>query len=171
MDVHSMMFIGFGFLMTFLKRYGYSAVGYNFLVAAYVLEWALLVRGWIEHGLFDSETIMISIENLLVADFCAAAVLISFGAVIGKASLTQLVVMASFEVVVQGFNEHVGLGFLKAYDVGESIYVHVFGAFFGLAVAKVLHHKEIESKDESSNYHSDLFSMIGTVFLWLYWVS
>ncbi len=91
-----MMFIGFGFLMTFLKRYGYSAVGYNFLVAAYVLEWALLVRGWIEHGLFDSETIMISIENLLVADFCAAAVLISFGAVIGKASLTQLVVMASF---------------------------------------------------------------------------
>ena len=50
------------------------------------------------------------------------------------------------------------------------MYVHVFGAFFGLAVAKVLHHKEIESKDESSNYHSDLFSMIGTVFLWLYWV-
>ena len=50
------------------------------------------------------------------------------------------------------------------------MYVHVFGAFFGLAVAKVLNHKEIESKDESSNYHSDLFSMIGTVFLWLYWV-
>jgi len=171
MDVHSMMFIGFGFLMTFLKRYGYSSVGYNFLVAAFVLEWALLVRGWIEHGLFDSATIIISIENLLVADFCAAAVLISFGAVIGKASLTQLVVMASFEVVVQGINEHIGLSFLQAYDVGESIYVHVFGAFFGLAVAKVLHHKEIESKDESSNYHSDLFSMIGTVFLWLYWPS
>ena len=41
------------------------------------------------------------------------------------------------------------------------MYVHVFGAFFGLAVAKVLHNKEIESKDEASNYHSDLFSMIG----------
>ena len=50
---------------------------------------------------------------------------------------------------------------MKAYDVGESMYVHVFGAFFGLAVAKVLHHREIESKDESSNYHSDLFAMIG----------
>jgi ammonium transporter Rh len=46
MDVHSMMFIGFGFLMTFLKRYGYSSVGFNFLIAAYVLEWAILVRGW-----------------------------------------------------------------------------------------------------------------------------
>lgn len=51
------------------------------------------------------------------------------------------------------------------------MYVHVFGAFFGLAVAKVLHHKEIDSSDEASVYHSDLFSMIGTIFLWLYWPS
>ncbi len=48
MDVHTMMFIGFGFLMTFLKRYGYSAVGFNFIIAAYVLEWALLIRGWLQ---------------------------------------------------------------------------------------------------------------------------
>jgi ammonium transporter Rh len=44
------MFIGFGFLMTFLRRYGYSSVGFNFLIAAYVIEWSLLVRGWIEQG-------------------------------------------------------------------------------------------------------------------------
>jgi ammonium transporter Rh len=58
MDIHSMMFIGFGFLMTFLKRYGYSAVGFNFLIAAYVLEWALLVRGWfhsVEKGNYDGK--------------------------------------------------------------------------------------------------------------------
>lgn len=48
MDVHSMMFIGFGFLMTFLKRYGYGSVGFNFLIAAYALQWALLVRGWLD---------------------------------------------------------------------------------------------------------------------------
>ena len=46
MDVHSMMFVGFGFLMTFLKRYGYSSVGLNFIIAAYVLEWAILVKCW-----------------------------------------------------------------------------------------------------------------------------
>lgn len=170
MDVHTMMFIGFGFLMTFLKRYGYSSVGFNFLVAAFVLEWALLVRGWIhhwEHGAMFT----INIESLLVSDFCAAAVLISFGAVLGKASLTQLVVMAFFEVVIQSINEHIGLTFLKAYDVGESMYVHVFGAYFGLAVAKVLNTKEVESAKESSHYHSDLFAMVGTIFLWLYWPS
>jgi len=168
MDVHTMMFIGFGFLMTFLKRYGYSAVGFNFLIAAYVLEWALLVRGWLasEHGVFS-----LNIESLLVADFCAAAVLISFGAVIGKASLSQLLVMATVEVVIQSINEHIGLDYLKAYDVGESMYVHVFGAYFGLAVAKVLNNRDVENEKESSNYNSDLFSMIGTIFLWLYWPS
>jgi ammonium transporter Rh len=35
--------------MTFLKRYGYSAVGVNLLLAAFVIQWALIVRGLI-HG-------------------------------------------------------------------------------------------------------------------------
>ena len=50
-DVHTMMFIGFGFLMTFLKKYGYGSVGFNMLIAVYVTEWALLVRGWLEQGI------------------------------------------------------------------------------------------------------------------------
>lgn len=172
MDVHSMMFIGFGFLMTFLKRYGYSAVGLNFIIAAYVLEWSILIRGWLEAGIHGGSDFTIDVKSLLVADFCAAAVLISFGAVIGKASLSQLIIMATFEVVIQGVNELIGLHYLKAYDVGESIYVHIFGAYFGLAVSKVLQGtKEIESTKESSHYHSDLFAMIGTIFLFLYWPS
>lgn len=68
MDVHTMMFIGFGFLMTFLKRYGYSAVGFNFLIAAYVLEWALLVRGWLHSS---SGVFSLNIERLeLKLEFC-----------------------------------------------------------------------------------------------------
>ncbi len=49
--------------------------------------------------------------SLLVADFSAAAVLISFGAVLGKASLGQLILMATVEVVMQRLNEHIGLHF------------------------------------------------------------
>jgi len=41
------------------------------------------------------------------------------------------------------------------------MYVHAFGAYFGLTVAKVLHHKDLENENEGSNYNSDLFSMIG----------
>ena len=39
-----MIFVGFGFLMTFLKKYGYSAVGYNFLLATLSLQWTILVQ-------------------------------------------------------------------------------------------------------------------------------
>ena len=41
-----MIFIGFGFLMTFLKKYGLSAVSLNMLVAVICIEWATLVIGF-----------------------------------------------------------------------------------------------------------------------------
>ena len=44
-NVHVMMFIGFGFLMTFLKKYGYSAVSVNFLIASLVIQWHIIVKG------------------------------------------------------------------------------------------------------------------------------
>lgn len=43
-----MLVVGFGFLMTFLKRHGYGSVGYNFLILAVVIEWAILMLGWIQ---------------------------------------------------------------------------------------------------------------------------
>lgn len=55
-DIHVMIFIGFGFLMTFLKRYGYSATGLNLFVAALCIQWAILMRGFfeMEHGVIKS---------------------------------------------------------------------------------------------------------------------
>merc|ERR1719510_1446345 len=45
-DVHVMIFIGFGFLMTFLKRYGLSAVSLNMLISAFAIQWTILVSGF-----------------------------------------------------------------------------------------------------------------------------
>ena len=51
---------------------------------------------------------------------------------------------------------------LQAVDVGGSMFVHTFGAYFGLALSRVLHIGDIEeSEKEGSAYHSDIFSMIG----------
>ena len=33
-----MIFIGFGFLMTFLSKYGFSSVGFNFLISAVTIQ-------------------------------------------------------------------------------------------------------------------------------------
>lgn len=51
-DIHVMIFVGFAFLMTFLKRYGYSATGLNLFAGAIVIQWALICRGFFEaeHG-------------------------------------------------------------------------------------------------------------------------
>lgn len=48
-DVHVMIFVGFGFLMTFLKKYGYGAVGYNFFISALAIQWYIIIQGCIHH--------------------------------------------------------------------------------------------------------------------------
>lgn len=36
-DVHVMIFVGFGFLMVFLKAHSWTSVGFNYLVACWAL--------------------------------------------------------------------------------------------------------------------------------------
>ena len=50
--------------------------------------------------------------------------------------------------------------------------IHAFGAYFGLAASWALRsdrHKDNEK--EGADYKTDLFAMIGTIFLWMYWPS
>lgn len=51
--------------------------------------------------------------------------------------------------------------------------IHAFGAYFGLACALVATRgtRYKEHKENSGIYHSNLFSLIGTIFLFLYWPS
>ena len=54
--------------------------------------------------------------------------------------------------------------YIKVTDVGGSMVIHMFGAYFGLAVAFVLRKAELRDGDnpkEGSTVTSDLFSMIG----------
>lgn len=65
--------------------------------------------------------------------------------------------------------------FSQASDIGASMTIHAFGAYFGLAVAGVLYRSGLRRghDNEESVYHSDLFAMIGEcrctcliLFLW-----
>jgi len=55
--------------------------------------------------------------------------------------------------------------------MGGSMVVHVFGAYFGLAAAWVLSPNHSQLRHNRSNYRSDLFAMVGTLFLFIYWPS
>ena len=48
LDVEVMIFLGFGFLMTFLRRYSYSAVAFNFFISAFVMVYSVLVIGAVQ---------------------------------------------------------------------------------------------------------------------------
>lgn len=169
-DVHVMIFIGFGFLMTFLKRYGFSSVGLNLLLAAFGLQWGLLLQNvWhLEDG-----KIKVNILKMINADFSTATVLISFGAVLGKTSPVQLLIMTLLEITTFAINEHIVVEMLKVSDIGASMTIHAFGAYFGLAVARMLYRPGLRNghENDGSVYHSDLFAMIGTVYLWMFWPS
>lgn len=56
-----MIFVGFGFLMTFLQRYGYSSVGFNFMLAAFGIQWALLMQGWFHS--YQDGYILVGVEK------------------------------------------------------------------------------------------------------------
>ncbi|XP_002714426.1 ammonium transporter Rh type A [Oryctolagus cuniculus] len=169
-DVHIMIFVGIGFLMTFLKKYGFSSVGINLLIAALGLQWGTIAQGMLHsHG----KKFQIGIKNMINADFSTATVLISFGAVLGKTSPIQMLIMTIIEISFFAGNEYLVGEIFKASDIGASMTIHTFGAYFGLAVAGVLYRSGLRRghDNEESVYHSDLFAMIGTLFLWMCWPS
>lgn len=183
-DVHVMIFVGFGFLMTFLKKYGFSSVGYNFVVSAFAIQWGILVMTFCSqiHNATTTNTAMakvhMNIHMLIEGDFAAGAVLITMGAVLGKTTPMQLLVIAFLEIIFYGINFTIGATEMQAVDMGGSIFVHTWGAYFGLALSRTLSKSqksadgEVVSHDNNgSTATSDMFAMIGTVFLWMYWPS
>jgi len=114
----------------------------------------------------------INTRFLIEGLFASATVLISFGGVIGKISPTGLVIMAFIELMFYSLNLYIIVLVLKTLDVGGSIAIHIFGAYFGLTVAWIISPKESkEDPMKSSRYTADIFSIIGTVFLWMFWPS
>ncbi|XP_039756979.1 ammonium transporter Rh type B isoform X2 [Pararge aegeria] len=176
---HVMIFVGFGFLMTFLKKYSYSALGFNWFLAAIVIQWAFLCQNF--YHLKDNK-ILATKETLLEADIMAATVLITFGALLGLASGLQLLFIAIVEVAIACANFYLVGDILKAADVGGSIAIHTFGAYFGLGTSWAMkpHHKKTSTAPTATSaavdlngptYISDVTAMIGSLFLWIYWPS
>ena len=77
----AMLLVGFGFLMVFVKNYGFSALTGTYLLVAAALPVYLGLRST---GILSAEAIHAnSIESFLFAEFAAAAALIAMGAVLG----------------------------------------------------------------------------------------
>jgi ammonium transporter Rh len=85
-DIHVMMFVGFGFLMVFLKTHCWASIGFNYLCAAWAIQCTMVFYGFWHKVIIDNVVTKINLDMLLLinGDFGAAAILISMGAVLGK---------------------------------------------------------------------------------------
>ena len=104
----------------------------------------------------------ISMYRMVVSDFAAATVLITMGALLGRVSHFQLIIVAFFEVMFYSANEALNIHVLKASDIGGSMLIHTFGAYFGISASLVLYNQKAKDHPRNSSvYHSDMFSIIG----------
>jgi hypothetical protein len=164
-----MVFLGFGLLMTFLRRYSYGAIGFNFFASSAVMVVFVVVGGAVQQVIAGSgyrvdqgdgallqdrkivfnsclihlscvtrlplpltppaacaacpppahtcpsvqvftgpkrSTILVDLPLLIDAAFAAGAAMISFGAVLGKTSPTQLLWLLVLQVPVYAINAY-----------------------------------------------------------------
>lgn len=79
--------------------------------------------------------------------------------------------MTVVQIIGYSLNEVIVYGVLHMYDVGGSIVIHSFGAYFGLAVSYILSKKLQPVERPKITYISNIFALIGTFFLWMFWPS
>ena len=169
-----MLLVGFGFLMVFVKKYGYSATTGTFLVVSIGLPLYLLLRST---GILSVEPITAdNITALLLAEFACASALIAMGAVLGRLKLYQYGIISLLIIPLYMLNEWLvldgGLGITKGFvDAAGSIIIHAFGAYFGIGLTIALTNAKDRSKPVESDETSDRFSILGSMVLWIFWPS
>lgn len=170
-DMHLFVFAGFGLVLAFLHKASYSGLGLSFLVAALAVEWYILAGG-VCRTLFTGVGLTVDVSRLVAADFAAAAVLVAWGAMLGKLSPPQAVVATLLCVPAYALNEQIGI-YLGAADAGGAIGIHTFGAAFGLACAMFASPSlvTIGHARDKAVYHSDVFALIGTLVLFVFFPS
>jgi len=98
--------------------------------------------------------------------------MITFGVILGKCSLQQLLCLVWLEMIFYALNEAICVNVFKVTDAGGSILVHTFGAYFGIGASYFFQSgRAAVSKNLVSSYQSEMIAVVGSIFLWMYWPS
>ena len=189
-DIQVMVFIGFGFLLAFMKFFCLTGVFMNYFLACLAFEWAILINGWFNWetqpnatetttencgwGLVGDHCTRLDVKSMTNSLFASATVLISMAALLGKITPTQMTINVVFEIVLYGVNRWIIVDILDISDAGHAMTVHAFGAFWGLAASIFLwpkNKKLVDAPGAKEAYANELFCFIGTVFMFAYWPS
>lgn len=162
--IMAMLLIGFGFLMVFVRKYGRSALTATFLLVSVSLPIYFSISGL---GIFESKG---EIEQLILAEFNAASLLIATGAILGRLKMHQYLILGLLFIPFYMLNELiVALDYFhfvgKVVDTGGSIVIHAFGAIFGVSAAVFLTSKKDKETPIEADATSDRYSILGSMVL------
>ena len=172
-DIHIMVYVGIGFLFAFLKRYRLSAITEVFWLAAITVQYyflwnALFFGAWKTYG----PHFITTTADLIKGEFCAISMVVAFGALVGKANNIQLLISVLIGILLFCVNEQILFNSLDVRDIGGSMYIFVFGAFYGLGISWMLNYKEAKNnRNYVTSVNSNNFGLIGTLFLWCFFPS
>ena len=171
--IMAMLLVGFGFLMVFVRGYGRSALTATFLLVSISIPLYYLIGSYGVFGHKGSD-----IDKMILAEFAAASLLITAGAVLGRLKMQQYLILGLLFIPFYMFNEWImldeGFGLVgkgQFVDTGGSIVIHAFGALFGLGVAISMTTKNEYNTPIEADATSDRFSMLGSMMLWVFWPS
>ncbi len=169
-----MLLIGFGFLMVFVRKYGYTSITATYLMVALSLPLYMLVRPYLWGSAADLT--IANISMLLFAEFAAASLLIAIGGVLGRVSTSQYLLIGLLFTPLYAINEWLLLSgavipagaFL---DTAGSISIHAFGAYFALGMTIMLTTRKERDMPVETSKRSNQFAMLGSAALWVFWPS
>lgn len=160
-----MLLVGFGFLMVFIKKYGYTSLTATYLVVALSLPLYMLIRPYL-WGSIENISIA-NISMLLYAEFAAASLLIAIGGPLGRVNTSQYLLIGLLFTPLYAINEWLLFSgevipsgaFL---DTAGSVMIHAFGAYFAFGMIIPLTAKrETEINVESSKISNEFLQCLG----------
>ena len=177
-DVTIMIFLGFGFLRAFLKHHSWSAIALNLIGGVFSFEFGLfclicwssiLQKNWF-NGYYNFEHFFDSL-------YLSGSYIISFGAIFGKLSFPQYLVLILVETMFSSVNYALIRQTLKLIDIGGTLTVHLYGAVFGVFFSIISFCNKNEQERINTSIHldsddnSNLFALFGSIMVIPYWPS
>ena len=102
-DVNVMILIGFGFLMTFIRSYAWSAISWTFLINAFITQFYILLNPFWDKvfntGFGADYIVTIDIVFLIKCSYSVASVLVAFGGLIGRVGPKDILIMGTVHII------------------------------------------------------------------------
>ncbi len=169
-----MLVMGFGFLMVFVRRYGYTSITATYLAVALSLPLYMLVRPYLWGSAAGISVTNISM--LLFAEFAAASLLIAIGGPLGRVNTSQYLMIGSLFTPLYALNEWflfsgviIPAGVFL--DTAGSVMIHAFGAYFALGMITMLTTEKERAISVETSKRSNEFALLGSAALWVFWPS